>query len=90
MVTRRNADLPRATDLGSPRNAQDTLGSASTPEAVSLGEVSAEDRKLMIAQAAYGLAEARGFSPGHELEDWFAAELKVNTVLAAGQRAPAH
>jgi hypothetical protein len=28
----------------------------------------------MIAEAAYYLAERRGFEPGHELEDWLAAE----------------
>jgi len=27
-----------------------------------------------IAIAAYLKAQARGFEPGHELEDWFAAE----------------
>ena len=28
----------------------------------------------MIAEAAYLRAERRGFAPGHEHEDWFAAE----------------
>lgn len=27
-----------------------------------------------IARSAYFLAEARGFEPGHELDDWLAAE----------------
>jgi hypothetical protein len=31
-------------------------------------------RHHRIAQAAYYLAERRGFAPGHELEDWMAAE----------------
>lgn len=34
-------------------------------------------RREMIATAAYFLAEKRGFEPGYELEDWFAAELEV-------------
>lgn len=34
----------------------------------------AEDRREMIATAAYFRAERRGFEPGHELEDWYAAE----------------
>ena len=31
----------------------------------------------MIAVAAYYRAERRGFAPGHELEDWFAAEAEI-------------
>ena len=27
-----------------------------------------------IAELAYYKAESRGFEPGHEMEDWFAAE----------------
>jgi hypothetical protein len=30
-----------------------------------------------IAEAAYYLAEQRGFVPGHELEDWLAAEREI-------------
>jgi Protein of unknown function (DUF2934) len=31
----------------------------------------------MIAAAAYHLAAERGFAPGHEVDDWLAAEKKV-------------
>lgn len=30
-----------------------------------------------IAEAAYYLAEERGFVPGHELDDWLAAEREI-------------
>lgn len=30
-----------------------------------------------VAKCAYYKAEARGFEPGHELEDWLAAEAEV-------------
>ena len=36
------------------------------------------DRFAMIAEAAYFVAQGRGFEPGHELEDWFAAEREVD------------
>lgn len=36
-----------------------------------------ESRRTLIAEAAYGYAERRGFAPGHELEDWLAAEAAV-------------
>lgn len=39
-----------------------------------------QDRGQLVALAAYFKAEARGFEPGHELEDWLAAERE----LAAG------
>lgn len=34
----------------------------------------AKTRREAIAKAAYRLAEKRGFAPGHELDDWLAAE----------------
>jgi hypothetical protein len=36
------------------------------------------ERELMIAKEAYLLAEQRGFSPGHELDDWFMAVSMVD------------
>ena len=33
-----------------------------------------EDRADRIAESAYFKAQARSFEPGHEMEDWFAAE----------------
>ena len=35
------------------------------------------EKHLRIAQAAYYIAERRGFAPGNELEDWFQAEGEV-------------
>lgn len=37
-----------------------------------------EDRSCLVAECAYYKAEARGFEPGHELEDWLAAEAEVS------------
>ena len=37
-----------------------------------------EDRNARIAIAAYYKAQERGFQPGHELDDWLAAEAEVN------------
>ena len=38
----------------------------------------------MIAEAAYYLAEKRGFAPGKELADWLQAEAQVE-ALARGE-----
>lgn len=35
----------------------------------------------MISEAAYYLAEQRGFSSGDELGDWFQAESQINVSL---------
>lgn len=50
------------------------------------GEILAEvetpvaDHRVKVALAAYFIAQKRGFEPGHELDDWLAAEAQ----LAAG------
>lgn len=38
----------------------------------------ADQRHLRIREAAYFLAEARGFAPGHELDDWLKAEKQID------------
>jgi hypothetical protein len=43
--------------------------------------VSAEERRSLIERAAYFRAERRNFAPGHELEDWLAAEAEVDERL---------
>jgi hypothetical protein len=45
------------------------------------GAVVPEVRRAMIAEAAYFRAEARGFAPGGELEDWLEAEKEVDARL---------
>jgi hypothetical protein len=38
-------------------------------------------RDDMIALDAYLRAERRGFEPGHELEDWLAAQAEIDACL---------
>jgi hypothetical protein len=38
------------------------------------------DHQIKVAMAAYFIAEKRGFGPGHELEDWLAAEAEMAQV----------
>ena len=40
-------------------------------------DASSDDRQKRIELAAYYRAERRGFTPGHELEDWLEAESEV-------------
>lgn len=39
------------------------------------------ERRALIAEAAYFRAERRGFEPGHELEDWVAAESDIEHLV---------
>jgi len=41
------------------------------------------DQHHRIQVAAYHLAERRGFAPGHELDDWLAAEDAIDAEDAA-------
>jgi hypothetical protein len=45
--------------------------------------IDAAEREARIAVAAFHLAEARGFEPGRELDDWLRAELQIDEDLAA-------
>ncbi len=40
-----------------------------------------EERWRLIAEAAYYRAQARGFAPGQEIEDWLRAEAEIDRML---------
>lgn len=67
------------TDMETPINefAESAVYAASSADA---------PQQKMVAEAAYFRAERRGFEPGHELEDWLAAEAEV--VRSSLQRTP--
>ena len=46
-------------------------------------EVSPEELRKLISEAAYYRAKQRGFEPGHELEDWIQAEAEVMRRVGA-------
>jgi Protein of unknown function (DUF2934) len=54
------------------------LESAQTVTAASMG-IEPDFRRQLVAAEAYFLAERRGFAAGHELEDWVAAEVAVDS-----------
>ncbi len=64
---------------------QSTSNDASKPNSIlksSATPITPETRRLMVAEAAYYIAENRGFESGHEVEDWLLAEKQIETVLA--------
>jgi hypothetical protein len=73
-----------------------TLASTARSPAKSPGSISPGDKAIltcgegfvdpvrcreMVAEAAYFHAEHRGFEPGHELDDWLAAENQIDAAL---------
>jgi hypothetical protein len=46
-----------------------------------------EERHAMIANAAWFRAEKRAFAPGHEMEDWLAAEREIDARLQQSRAA---
>ena len=53
-------------------------------------EAQVADHQIKIAMAAYFIAEKRGFEPGHELEDWVAAEAETAKAETPSVLKPIH
>jgi hypothetical protein len=51
-------------------------------------DISPDELRRLISEAAYYRAKQRGFAPGHELEDWIAAEAEVIRRLNSPGGAP--
>jgi hypothetical protein len=86
MANRRLPDAPKPTETAPvkrpPSPPRPPLGSPTR------ARVTPDARRALIAQNAYHRAERRGFEPGHEDEDWLAAESEVDALLTAGQGSP--
>lgn len=67
-----------------PPNADETSPETLIPDVVhdtltsTEADTSPSDRESRIARRAYELAEARGFAPGAELDDWLQAEREID------------
>jgi hypothetical protein len=48
----------------------------------SITAISSEEKRQLIAEAAYYRAEKRSFVPGYELEDWLVAETEIDKNLS--------
>lgn len=50
------------------------------------GEIPESEESIRL--AAYFIAERRGFEPGHELDDWLAAEALIGATAERSVRSP--
>jgi hypothetical protein len=93
MAAHKGTDLPQNPDVGLPptatRSPAGDTGWARIVVHQSAPDVGPSTRHEMIEQVAYMFAQARGFAPGHELEDWLSAEAEVDRALATREPAAA-
>ena len=54
---------------------------AKTSPAAFVPQQDTSERQVMIAEAAYFIAEQRGFTAGDEFGDWLQAEREIQTSL---------
>jgi Protein of unknown function (DUF2934) len=52
--------------------------------------VTPEQRWMMVCEAAYYIAEHRGFEAGHDVDDWLAAERQIDAALTSPGLRGAH
>lgn len=58
------------------------------PDITWRGSFSLEEREAMIRDAAYYHFVQRGYAPGHELDDWLAAEAEIERMASASAEFP--
>lgn len=90
MATRTSTKTPTG-DRQVARKAGFTKGGANPPARREDGAANTrprllpEERRRLIAETAYFIAERRGFAAGWELEDWLQAEAEVNRRLGGSR-----
>jgi hypothetical protein len=70
--------------LGSRKKRKATPPSENSIVTRSSAYIEPEARDAMIAEAAYFRSAHRGFEPGHEVDDWLAAESEIDAAFARG------
>ena len=80
-------DKNPATSIVKKRAPRKTVSTAGRKPAITRF-VGQEQRAALIAEAAFFRAEKRGFAPGHETEDWLAAEVEVDATLMSAKSEP--
>jgi hypothetical protein len=93
MANRRLPDAPKPADSApateSAAARRPSRGARKSPtDAPARVQVTPEARRALIAETAYLRAERRGFAPGHETEDWLAAEAEVDALLKVDRGPP--
>jgi hypothetical protein len=80
----KKSDVPAPKSAAKPSEAPAKPAAAKPPVAAkpATAKPSPAERTKMIAEAAYYLAQKRGFGGGNELADWATAEKQVDALIA--------
>jgi hypothetical protein len=78
---RKQSDPRKAGNIGptEPVEPKPDMASAGSPGTAR--PTSPEERRRMVAEAAYYRAQHRGFEPGGELDDWIHAEAEIDHLI---------
>ena len=71
----------RTKSVSKPRSKRSPASVNSSNSSDAVRAYDAETRRQMIEEAAYYIAQRRGFETGHELEDWLDAERDVDARI---------
>lgn len=86
-ATRPAAPVKKSAKRASAKVPTPTAGAQSMLAATPMPVVSADERRALIARAAYLRGQSRGFPIGGEAEDWLVAEKEVDALLSGSYRA---
>lgn len=76
-------------DRPAPRRAPGKKAGSTTFSGNARAEVSPDEVRKLISEAAYYRAKRRGFAPGQEIEDWIQAEAEVmDRITGRADRSP--
>jgi len=77
------AKKERPAPAKAPRTARPAPGMRSTISGNARADMSPDELRKLVSEAAYYRAKQRGFTPGHEMEDWIQAEAEVLRRIGA-------
>ena len=85
MATKKERPAPPEAPKSRPAVKPQTVKPQSTFSGNAQAEVSPEELRKLISEAAYFRAKQRGFAPGYEHEDWIQAEAEVMRRIGSRQ-----
>jgi hypothetical protein len=85
MASKKERPAPPKAPKSRPAVKPQTMKPQSTFTGNAQAEVSPEELRKLISEAAYFRAKQRGFTPGYELEDWIEAEAEVMRRIGNSQ-----
>jgi hypothetical protein len=86
MATKKERPAPPNAPKSRPAVKPEATKPQSTFTGNAQAEVSPEELRKLIEEAAYFRAKQRGFAPGYELEDWIQAEAEVMRRIGGRQQ----